>query len=169
MAPGLAGASSGGGAGPSSTATYYDEEECLALPVFAAELELLVPSGRRQGGGRPDGVQLLELLQKLAATIPSTEKAVLKRHQRQAEAKLYDVLSHGVGGAVRGLSDAGGGVSGNWQVAARPTTCALSPPQQTFKSNQGNAPRSPCVRRLGQPHAAAPYNWSSSSWTEGSG
>ncbi|KAG2435720.1 hypothetical protein HXX76_006917 [Chlamydomonas incerta] len=80
--------------------THFDEEEVLPFPVFIAELELLVGNSKR---GKPDGVQLLELLQKLLATIPRTDKAVVKQHQRQCEAMLYDVLAHGIGAAVRRL------------------------------------------------------------------
>lgn len=76
---------------------HFDEEEVLPFPVFIAELELLVGNSKR---GKPDGVQLLELLQKLLATIPRTDKAVVKQHQRQCEAMLYDVLAHGIGAAV---------------------------------------------------------------------
>lgn len=83
----------GGARGP-----WVDEEECLPFPIFIAELELLVGNSKN---GRPDGVQLLELLQKLVATIPRTDKAVLKLHQRQCESMLYDVLTHGIGAAVR--------------------------------------------------------------------
>eukprot|EP00198_Chlamydomonas_reinhardtii_P002746 XP_001692082.1 predicted protein [Chlamydomonas reinhardtii] len=79
---------------------HFDEEEVLPFPVFIAELELLVGNSKR---GKPDGVQLLELLQKLLATIPRTDKAVVKQHQRQCEAMLYDVLAHGIGAAVRRL------------------------------------------------------------------
>ncbi|GLC70784.1 hypothetical protein PLESTF_001032900 [Pleodorina starrii] len=79
---------------------HLDEEECLPFPIFMAELELLVGNSKR---GKPDGVQLLELLQKLVATIPRTDKAVLKQYQRQCEAMLYDVLAHGIGAAVRRL------------------------------------------------------------------
>jgi hypothetical protein len=90
-----------------ATAVYYDEEECLALPIFIAELELLVAAGGGARGGRAtaklDGVQLLELLQKLSATIPHTHRAVLKQYQRQVESTLYGILVHGsVGGAVSG-------------------------------------------------------------------
>ncbi|GIL52578.1 hypothetical protein Vafri_8312 [Volvox africanus] len=79
---------------------HLDEEECLPFPIFMAELELLVGNSK---SGKPDGVQLLELLQKLVATIPRTDKAILKQHQRQCEAMLYDVLAHGIGSAVRRL------------------------------------------------------------------
>ena len=80
-----------------ASGAHLDEEECLPFPIFIAELELLVGNSKR---GKPDGVQLLELLQKLVATIPRTDKAVLKQHQRQCEAMLYDVLAHGIGAAV---------------------------------------------------------------------
>ncbi|GFR48876.1 hypothetical protein Agub_g10725 [Astrephomene gubernaculifera] len=83
-----------------NAATYVDEEECLPFPIFIAELELLVGNSKR---GKPDGVQLLELLQKLVATIPRTDKPVMKQYQRQCETMLYDVLVHGVGAAVRRL------------------------------------------------------------------
>ncbi|KXZ55551.1 hypothetical protein GPECTOR_2g1100 [Gonium pectorale] len=76
---------------------HLDEEECLPFPIFTAELELLVGNSVR--GKQPDGVQLLELLQKLVVSIPRTERSVLKQHQRQCEAILYDVLSHGIGAA----------------------------------------------------------------------
>ncbi len=94
----------GGARGP-----WVDEEECLPFPIFIAELELLVGNSKN---GRPDGVQLLELLQKLVATIPRTDKAVLKLHQRQCESMLYDVLTHGIGAAVREASYSPPGVSG---------------------------------------------------------
>ena len=45
---------------------HYDEEDCLGLELFAAELELTLASSR---DGRGDQTQLLELLQKLQASI----------------------------------------------------------------------------------------------------
>lgn len=80
-----------------SPGAHFDEEECLPFPIFMAELELLVGNSKR---GKPDGVQLLELLQKLVATIPRTDKAIIKQHQRQCETMLHDVLAHGVCTAV---------------------------------------------------------------------
>ena len=64
-----------------ATLVYIDEEDCLGLEVFLAELELIIGASKGGGGGlsssssskgsgRPDQVQLLELLPKLAATIP---------------------------------------------------------------------------------------------------
>ena len=62
-----------------ATLVYIDEEDCLGLDVFLAELELIIGAskgggggggGSSKGSGRPDQVQLLELLPKLAATIP---------------------------------------------------------------------------------------------------
>ena len=61
-----------------ATLVYIDEEDCLGLDVFLAELELIIGAskgggggggGSSKGSGRPDQVQLLELLPKLAATI----------------------------------------------------------------------------------------------------
>jgi hypothetical protein len=82
-------------------AGFRDEEDVLPVPVFGAELELLVAEGRRAGGpSKLDAVALLELLQKLLAAVPRTGTALVKAHQRQCETLLYDVLSHGVGPAV---------------------------------------------------------------------
>jgi hypothetical protein len=70
---------------------FYDEEECLGFDVFVAELELI--TGRRDK--RPDEVQLLQLLQKLLASVSRTDRAVLKQYQKRCEAVLVDVLYKG--------------------------------------------------------------------------
>ena len=76
---------------------FLDEEDCLPFEIFVAELELVVGSSRRD---RPDAVQLMELLQKLIATVDRTDRNVLKLHQRRCEAALTDILSIGMGSAV---------------------------------------------------------------------
>eukprot|EP00879_Flechtneria_rotunda_P018180 GHRR01019068.1.p1 GENE.GHRR01019068.1~~GHRR01019068.1.p1 ORF type:complete len:279 (+),score=119.00 GHRR01019068.1:164-1000(+) len=73
-------------------AVFYDEEECLGFGVFVAELELIVGSSRDK---KPDQIQLLELLQKLAASIASADGSVLKQHQKRCEAALYNVVYKG--------------------------------------------------------------------------
>jgi hypothetical protein len=80
---------------------YFDEEECLGFGVFVAELELVVGSSK---GRKPDQTVLLELLQKLQASITSTrDPAVLKQHQKRCEAALYDIIYKGACAAVRFL------------------------------------------------------------------
>jgi hypothetical protein len=82
----------------SSQQVFYDEEECLGFGVFVAELELILGTSR---GLRPDQTALLELLQKLQASIISTrDSAVLKQHQRRCEAALYDITYKGSCAAV---------------------------------------------------------------------
>lgn len=78
--------------GPTSvTDVFYDEEECLSFDVFVAELELLV--GNKQS--KPDGVSLLQLLQKLIATINRTERKILKMYQKRCEGIFTDLLAVG--------------------------------------------------------------------------
>lgn len=85
---------------------YFDEEECLGFGVFVAELELVVGSSK---GRKPDQTVLLELLQKLQASITSTrDPAVLKQHQKRCEAALYDIIHKGACTAVRSLLVAAG-------------------------------------------------------------
>lgn len=80
---------------------YFDEEECLGFGVFVAELELVVGSSK---GRKPDQTVLLELLQKLQASITSTrDPAVLKQHQKRCEAASYDIIYKGACAAVRSL------------------------------------------------------------------
>eukprot|EP00879_Flechtneria_rotunda_P025201 GHRR01026769.1.p1 GENE.GHRR01026769.1~~GHRR01026769.1.p1 ORF type:complete len:100 (+),score=34.68 GHRR01026769.1:164-463(+) len=79
-------------------AVFYDEEECLGFGVFVAELELIVGSSRDK---KPDQIQLLELLQKLAASIASADGSVLKQHQKRCEAALYNVVYKGPSAVVR--------------------------------------------------------------------
>jgi hypothetical protein len=81
-----------------STAVFYDEEECLGFDVFVAELELIVGTRKDK---RPDEVQLLQLLQKLLASVSRTEKAVLRQYQKRCEAALVDVLYKGTCRTVR--------------------------------------------------------------------
>jgi hypothetical protein len=71
---------------------HLDEEDCLGLEVFVAELELVL--GPRDS--RPDQTQLLELLQKLLISIGSAEPAAVKRCQKRCEAALYDLLRRGL-------------------------------------------------------------------------
>lgn len=75
-----------------NTATYFDEEDCLGLEVFLAELELVVGARR----DKFDQVALLELLPKLAATIAKTDRATLKQHQRRCEAAFQELLHQGM-------------------------------------------------------------------------
>lgn len=70
---------------------YLDEEDCLGLDLFVAELELVL--GPRDS--RPDQTQLLEVLQKLQTSIAGAEPAVVKRSQRRCEAALADLLHRG--------------------------------------------------------------------------
>lgn len=78
---------------------FYDEEDCLGFGVFVAELELIVGTSRDR---RPDQIQLLELLQKLQASISTADATVLKQHQKRCEAALYDIMYKG-GSAVVGV------------------------------------------------------------------
>jgi hypothetical protein len=75
---------------------WLDEEDLLGFNVFVAELELI-------GGGskRPDNVALLEVLQKLVASINTTDRAVLKSSQKRCEALLVDVIYKGACAPVR--------------------------------------------------------------------
>lgn len=82
----------------SINAVFYDEEDCLGFGVFVAELELILGTSRDR---RPDQVQLLELLQKLQASISTSESSVLKKHQNRCEAALYDIIYKGGCGVVR--------------------------------------------------------------------
>jgi hypothetical protein len=79
---------------------FYDEEECLGFGVFVAELELIVGTSK---GKKADQTVLLELLQKLQASITSTARdpASLKQHQKRCEAALYDIVYKGSCAAVR--------------------------------------------------------------------
>lgn len=77
---------------------FYDEEECLGFGVFVAELELVVGTSK---GRKADQTVLLELLQKLQASIISTrDSAALKQHQKRCEAALYDIIYKGSCSAV---------------------------------------------------------------------
>lgn len=81
-----------------SNQVFYDEEECLGFGVFVAELELVIGTSK---GRKPDQTVLLELLQKLQASIISTHDcAVLKQHQKRCEAALYDIIYKGACAAV---------------------------------------------------------------------
>eukprot|EP00878_Enallax_costatus_P025611 GHUV01027417.1.p1 GENE.GHUV01027417.1~~GHUV01027417.1.p1 ORF type:complete len:158 (+),score=37.41 GHUV01027417.1:558-1031(+) len=79
---------------------FYDEEECVGFGVFVAELELIIGTSR---AGRPDQVQLLELLQKLQASISTTDSNVVKQHQKRCETALYDIIYKGSCSVVRNL------------------------------------------------------------------
>jgi hypothetical protein len=81
----------------SINAVFYDEEDCLGFGVFVAELELILGTSRDR---RPDQVQLLELLQKLQASISTSEASLLKKHQKRCEAALYDIIYKGGCGVV---------------------------------------------------------------------
>ena len=78
-----------------SLGMLVDEEDCLGLELFVAELELVL--GPKDS--RPDQTQLLELLQKLHASIGAADAAAVKRCQRRCEAALADLLRRGAGGA----------------------------------------------------------------------
>ncbi|KAF5832868.1 hypothetical protein DUNSADRAFT_11088 [Dunaliella salina] len=80
---------------------YLDEEDCLGAELFASELELLVGSIKLRG--RLDQVQLLELLPKLAATIPKADRASLKGLQKKCEPALTEMIGMGVCTTVRRL------------------------------------------------------------------
>eukprot|EP00882_Tetradesmus_deserticola_P004613 GHRQ01004862.1.p1 GENE.GHRQ01004862.1~~GHRQ01004862.1.p1 ORF type:complete len:134 (+),score=61.09 GHRQ01004862.1:329-730(+) len=84
----------------SINAVFYDEEDCLGFDVFVAELELILGTSRDR---RPDQVQLLELLQKLQASISTSESSVLKKHQKRCEAALYGIIYKGGCAVVRNL------------------------------------------------------------------
>ena len=73
-----------------------EEEECLGLDVFVAELELVV------GNRRPklDQVALLELLPKLNTTIAKTEKGQLKQLHKRCESAFTELISTGVSAPV---------------------------------------------------------------------
>jgi hypothetical protein len=86
-----------------ATHVYYDEEDCLGFDVFVAELELIV--GLKKDT-KPDGVQLLELLQKLIPSIERASKPTLKQYQRRCESVLFDVLLKGICSAVMCLRHA---------------------------------------------------------------
>jgi hypothetical protein len=80
---------------------HYDEEELLGLELFAAELELTLASSR---DGRGDQTQLLELLQKLQASIGAAPPAVVKRCERQCETALAGlILQKGTCPVVRAM------------------------------------------------------------------
>lgn len=70
---------------------HYDEEDCLGLELFVAELELIQATRDR----KPDQTQLLELLQKLQTSIGGAEPAVVKRCQKRCEGALAAVLHKG--------------------------------------------------------------------------
>ncbi|MEW5307721.1 MAG: hypothetical protein WDW36_010098 [Sanguina aurantia] len=82
-----------------ATDVFYDEEECLSFDVFVAELELLV--GNKQS--KPDGVSLLQLLQKMIATINRTERKILKMYQKRCEGIFTDLLAVGASPVLRRL------------------------------------------------------------------
>lgn len=52
------------------------------------------------GTHKPDLAALLELLQKMAAAIPRTSNAALRKHQQECEDWLYGLLQQGVGPVV---------------------------------------------------------------------
>jgi hypothetical protein len=76
---------------------HLDEEDCLGLDVFVAELELVLGPRDR----RPDQTQLLELLQKLQLSVAAAEPAAVNRAQRRCEAALADLLHRGLCPVVR--------------------------------------------------------------------
>lgn len=81
-----------------NTQVFYDEEECLGFGVFVAELELVVGTSK---GRKPDQAVLLELLQKLHASITATrDSTILRQHQKRCEAALYEILYKGCCNAV---------------------------------------------------------------------
>lgn len=85
---------------PATELGFLDEEECLGFGIFVAELELVAMGGHRDR--KPDQGVLLELLQKLFASICATEEpAALKQHQKRCEAALYDIIFKGSCDAVR--------------------------------------------------------------------
>jgi hypothetical protein len=53
------------------------------------------------GWSRLDQVELIELLPKLAATVPKTDRAALKNLQRKCEPAFTEMMSHGVCTTVR--------------------------------------------------------------------
>lgn len=59
-------------------------------------------AGHSHGHGqhKPDLAALLELLQKMAAAIPRTSSAVLRKHQQSCEDWLYGLLQQGPGPVV---------------------------------------------------------------------
>lgn len=79
-------------AGGAQPIHFYDEEDCLGLELFVAELELILGGARDR---RPDQTQLLELLLKLQASVGGAEAAVVKRCQNRCEAALADLLHRG--------------------------------------------------------------------------
>jgi len=84
---------------------WHDEEELLQFNVFVAELELIVGNSKDK---RPDNVALLELLQKLVASINNTDQAVLKGSQKRCETAMVGVLTKGACAQVGcGFSKAG--------------------------------------------------------------
>jgi hypothetical protein len=92
---------------------YYDEEECLGLGIFVAELELILGTSKDR---KPDQVQLLELLQKLQASLATADAAVVKQHQKRCEAALIDVIYKGACSAVRAQTPLQHPPAvGNWQ------------------------------------------------------
>lgn len=72
-------------------------------------------------GKKADQTVLLELLQKLQASITSTagDPASLKQHQKRCEAALYDIVYKGSCAAVRVSSRRTGGLSNQAAAAAR--------------------------------------------------
>lgn len=65
-----------------------------------AELELLV--GSAKGSAGIDQIQAVEVLQKLLANIPRTERPRLKEYGRRCEAAMADILLRGIARPVGG-------------------------------------------------------------------
>jgi hypothetical protein len=93
---------------------HLDEEDCLGLELFVAELELVLgPKDRR-----PDQTQLLELLQKLQLSVAAAEPAAVKRAQRRCEGALADLLHRGLCPVVRAAP--GRGRRRRWRAGRAP-------------------------------------------------
>lgn len=79
---------------------HLDEEECLGFDVFVAELELAVGTSKDR---KPDGVALLDILQKLNVSLDRADRTVLKQQQKRCEAVIMDILLKGVSSKIRYL------------------------------------------------------------------
>lgn len=115
-----------------NNSVFYDEEDCLGFGVFVAELELIIGTSRDR---RPDQVQLLELLQKLEASISTTDSSTLKQHQKRCEAALYDIIYKGACTVVSMMSS---------MQRKHPIVCCSSTLYYTTCDSHGPKQRSCC-------------------------